>query len=133
MIGSATACSSGGGNSAAPAQGGTASSGAAKVDTSKHVKISMLVLGDKPTNGRMEAAIAEENKLLTKKVNAELSLQYFGAPVAGISPLLHQFGEIHKRAGIHNGANYLIRVVPVIVENLVIANIRTEHCNILRV
>ncbi len=75
MIGSATACSSGGGNSAAPA-GGKASSGAAKVDTSKHVKIGMLVLGDKPTNGRMEAAIAEENKLLTKKANAEISLKY---------------------------------------------------------
>lgn len=64
------------GSAAGSAGSATDSTAAKKVDTSEHVKLNMLVLGNKPTNGRMEAAIAEENKLLTKKVNAEISLQY---------------------------------------------------------
>lgn len=48
----------------------------ANADTSEHVNINMLVLGNKPTNGRMEAAVAAENELLKEKVNATLSLEY---------------------------------------------------------
>ena len=46
------------------------------IDTSKFVTINMLVLGNKPTNGRMEAAVAAENEIFMAKINAELSLQY---------------------------------------------------------
>jgi len=46
------------------------------VDTSEQVNINMLVLGNKPTNGRMEAAVAAENELLLEKVNATVSLEY---------------------------------------------------------
>lgn len=56
--------------------GGAASEGGSEIDTSKFMSITMLVLGNKPTNGRMEAAIAEENKLIAEKVNAEVKLQY---------------------------------------------------------
>lgn len=56
--------------------GTTDSKTSAEPDTSQFVKINMLVLGNKPTNGHMEAAVAEENKLIKEKVNAELSLQY---------------------------------------------------------
>ena len=64
----ATAASAGTSATTAPAS--------SNVDTSQHVKLTMLVLGNKPTNGRMEAAVAEANKLLTQKVNAEYQLQY---------------------------------------------------------
>nr|WP_314461210.1 extracellular solute-binding protein [uncultured Clostridium sp.] len=41
-----------------------------------HEVITMLVLGDKPSNGRCEAMLKELNQVLTKKVNAELKLTY---------------------------------------------------------
>jgi ABC-type glycerol-3-phosphate transport system substrate-binding protein len=46
------------------------------VDTSSHEVINMLVLGDKPSNGRFEAMLKELNQVLTEKVNAELKLTY---------------------------------------------------------
>lgn len=46
------------------------------IDTSKHEVINFLVLGNKPTNGRLEAMLKELNKILTEKVNAELQLTY---------------------------------------------------------
>lgn len=46
------------------------------IDTSEFVTVNMLVLGNKPTNGRMEAAVAAENELFKEKINAELSMQY---------------------------------------------------------
>ncbi len=46
------------------------------IDTSEFVSINMLVLGNKPTNGRMEAALAAENEIFKERINAELSLQY---------------------------------------------------------
>ncbi len=46
------------------------------IDTSSHEVITMLVLGNKPTNGRCEAMLKELNKVLTEKVNAELKLTY---------------------------------------------------------
>lgn len=46
------------------------------IDVSQPVTITMLVLGNKPTNGRGEAAIAKENELLKELVNAEVQLQY---------------------------------------------------------
>jgi ABC-type glycerol-3-phosphate transport system substrate-binding protein len=39
-------------------------------------KITMLVLGDKPTNGRLEAMLTVLNKRLTEQANATLSLHY---------------------------------------------------------
>ena len=47
-----------------------------KVDTSKHEVINMLVLGDKPSNGRCEAMLEKLNAVLKEKVNAELKLTY---------------------------------------------------------
>lgn len=46
------------------------------VDTSSHEVINMLVLGNKPSNGRCEAMLKELNQVLTEKVNAELKLTY---------------------------------------------------------
>ena len=46
------------------------------IDTSKHEVFNFLVLGNKPTNGRLEAMLKELNKILTEKVNAELQLTY---------------------------------------------------------
>ena len=79
LVCSFSACSKGGGESSAGTASGSSAesaSGSPKIDTSEHVKVTMLVLGNKPTNGRMQAALAEENKLLNKKINAEISLQY---------------------------------------------------------
>ena len=46
------------------------------IDTSSHEVINMLVLGNKPSNGRCEEMLKELNKVLTDKVNAELELTY---------------------------------------------------------
>ena len=46
------------------------------IDTSKHEVINMLVLGNKPTNGRLEAMLDKLNPILTEKVNAELEFTY---------------------------------------------------------
>lgn len=46
------------------------------IDTSKHVNVKLIVLGNKPTNGRIDAVLKEINTKLTEKVNAELELQY---------------------------------------------------------
>ncbi|WP_425956772.1 ABC transporter substrate-binding protein [Xylanimonas sp. McL0601] len=42
----------------------------------KPTQITMLVLGDKPTNGHLEAMLAKLNKKLTKEANATLDLFY---------------------------------------------------------
>lgn len=79
LVCSFSACSKGGGSSAggtAPENSAASASGSQKADTSEHVKVTMLVLGNKPTNGRMQAALAEENKPLNQKINAEINLQY---------------------------------------------------------
>lgn len=60
-----------GGNSANP---GTEGSG--DIDTSKFVKISYLVLGDKPKNGQFEKVLAEVNKIMKEKINAELEWKW---------------------------------------------------------
>lgn len=46
------------------------------IDTSSHEVITMLVLGNKPSNGRCEAMLEKLNEVLTEKVNAELKLHY---------------------------------------------------------
>lgn len=46
------------------------------LDTSKHVTVKFVVLGNRPTNGRLESMLKELNTVLTEKVNAELDLQY---------------------------------------------------------
>jgi len=57
----------------------TKTSGKGKeIDTSKHVVISHLSLGNKPGNGQYEAAKAEWDKYLLDKVNASLEIQYIG-------------------------------------------------------
>ncbi|GAA2867965.1 ABC transporter substrate-binding protein [Microbacterium arabinogalactanolyticum] len=45
-------------------------------DPSKPTKITMLVLGDKPTNGRLEAMLKKLNANLKKQANATLDLFY---------------------------------------------------------
>lgn len=52
------------------------SAGAGAIDTSSHETITMLVLGNKPSNGRLDAMLEELNKILTDKANAELALHY---------------------------------------------------------
>lgn len=54
----------------------TAESSGAKVDTSNHITVKFVVLGNRPTNGRLEAMLEELNKILTEKVNAKLDIQY---------------------------------------------------------
>lgn len=73
--GTAGASASGTQSSGEAAQAGTAAEGGA-IDTSSHEVINMLVLGNKPSNGRLEAMLTELNKVLTEKVNAELSMTY---------------------------------------------------------
>lgn len=70
MAGSLTACGSKGGGSASAVKAD------GSVDTSSHEVVNMLVLGNKPSNGRYEAMLKELNKVLTEKVNAELKLTY---------------------------------------------------------
>lgn len=48
----------------------------AQIDTSEHEVVTMLVLGNKPSNGRCEAMLEKLNEVLTEKVNAELALYY---------------------------------------------------------
>ncbi|MBD2868809.1 ABC transporter substrate-binding protein [Paenibacillus arenilitoris] len=67
-----TAANGGSGNS-----GGTNAEGdAGEVDTSKFVKISYVVLGNKPTNGQFETVLAEVNKKMKEKINAELEWKW---------------------------------------------------------
>lgn len=56
--------------------GGSGGGGGGELDTSEAVTITMLVLGDKPTNGRLEAMLEQLNAKLTEKVNASLELFY---------------------------------------------------------
>lgn len=48
------------------------------IDTSEHVVITYMTTGDKPTNGATEEVIAELNKILKEKVNAEIEIYYIG-------------------------------------------------------
>lgn len=70
--GSLAGCGGGGNN----AKSTTTVNEDGTIDTSSHEVINMLVLGNKPTNGRCEAMLEELNKVLTEKVNAELKLTY---------------------------------------------------------
>ncbi|WP_037290072.1 ABC transporter substrate-binding protein [Saccharibacillus sacchari] len=63
----------GGGGSTA-STGGTTSEGGA--DTSKFVKISYVVLGDKPQNGQFEAVMDKVNVIMKEKINAELEWKW---------------------------------------------------------
>lgn len=49
---------------------------AQEIDTSDHEVVTMLALGDRPTNGRLENMLEELNKILLEKVNAELEIVY---------------------------------------------------------
>ena len=40
--------------------------------------VTLLTIGDKPTNGMTEEAVAEINKILLKRVNAKLDIFYVG-------------------------------------------------------
>ena len=54
---------------------------AAAIDTSEHVVINYMVTGDKPSGEAAETldtTMAELNKILTEKVNAELQIYYIG-------------------------------------------------------
>ena len=50
--------------------------GSSEDDPSRPTKITMLVLGDKPTNGRLEAMLKKLNANLKKQANATLDLFY---------------------------------------------------------
>ncbi|MBB6675613.1 ABC transporter substrate-binding protein [Cohnella nanjingensis] len=60
----------------APKASGEASPSAGGVDTSKFVKISYVILGDKPSNGQFEATMKEVNKIMKEKINAELEWKW---------------------------------------------------------
>ena len=68
-------------NAAATTEGSSAAAGtdeaaASNIDTSKHEVINLLVLGNKPSNGRLEAMLEKLNVILNEKVNAELTMTY---------------------------------------------------------
>ncbi|MBS4955862.1 ABC transporter substrate-binding protein [Clostridium sp.] len=46
------------------------------IDTSKFVTIKLIVLGNKPTNGRIDAVLEKINEKLKEKINANLEMQY---------------------------------------------------------
>lgn len=46
------------------------------IDTSEFVNIKLIVLGNKPTNGRIDAVLEKINEKLKEKVNAALEMQY---------------------------------------------------------
>ena len=48
----------------------------AKIDTSEFVEIVWYHLGDPPTNGQLELAAEEWNKILKEKVNASLTIKF---------------------------------------------------------
>ncbi len=48
------------------------------IDTSEHVVITYMVTGDKPSISATDEMMAELNKILTEKVNAELQIYYIG-------------------------------------------------------
>ena len=79
MIASMAGCGSSGSGSSG--SGNTSVKEDGSIDTSKHEVINMLVLGNKPTNGRLEAMLDKLNPILTEKVNAELE---FTGPFIGI-------------------------------------------------
>jgi len=66
----------GGGSSKTSGKATTTVKADGTVDTSQHVKVKFVVLGNKPTNGRLEDVLKQVNEKLTKKVNAELEIQY---------------------------------------------------------
>lgn len=51
-------------------------SGDKEADTSKFVKISYLVLGDKPKNGQFDKVLKEVNAIMKEKINAELEWKW---------------------------------------------------------
>lgn len=65
-----------GGNADAQGSGTSSVTDEGGIDTSSHEVINMLVLGNKPVNGRLEAMLEKLNGVLTEKVNAELELTY---------------------------------------------------------
>lgn len=69
-----SACGGGGGGGSTASTGGTTSEGGA--DTSKFVKISYVVLGDKPQNGQFEAVMDKVNVIMKEKINAELEWKW---------------------------------------------------------
>lgn len=81
MVLSLMACGGGNKNTSADTKDASDSSANSStesggIDTSDHVKIKFVVLGNRPTNGRLEAMLEKLNTVLTEKVNAELDLQY---------------------------------------------------------
>lgn len=75
----ATACSGDTGSSSSGNSGNSGNSGdsstSGEVDTSEHVVINYMTLGDIPTD-QTDAALAELNTVLTEKVNAEIALRW---------------------------------------------------------
>ncbi len=86
MLLSLVACGGGNGTTSSETTGETTDStattdsstttDASTVDTSEHVTVKFVVLGNRPTNGRLEAMLEQLNTVLNEKVNADLELQY---------------------------------------------------------
>jgi len=79
------ACTGGGGGADAPEGSDTGTgtttnetggNGEGGVDTSKFVKISYVVLGNKPTNGQFEKVMDQVNAKMKEKINAELEWKW---------------------------------------------------------
>lgn len=60
----------------APAQSSGTPEGTGVIDTSEHVTVKFVVMGNKPTNGQLEAGMEKLNAILNEKVNAELELYW---------------------------------------------------------
>jgi len=65
-----------GGNSGSTGGNANTAEGEQGIDTSKFVKINYVVLGNKPTNGHFDNALAEVNKIMKEKINAELEWKW---------------------------------------------------------
>ena len=69
------ACS-GSGKTGSKAEPSTTVDENGEVDTSEFVTITMMTLGDKPTNGQLEKVMEEVNAKLKEKVNAHLEIKW---------------------------------------------------------
>ncbi|MEO3946569.1 DUF3502 domain-containing protein [Gorillibacterium sp. CAU 1737] len=76
MIFVLAACSKSNGSSEPSTSSTNGSATDGGIDTSKFVKISYVVLGNKPTNGQFEKVLAEVNKIMKEKINAELEWKW---------------------------------------------------------
>lgn len=58
------------------AAAGQESTETAQIDTSEHVVVTFMTIGEKPTNGKVDAVLEKINAVLNERVNAELEIYW---------------------------------------------------------